>query len=74
MQIIKKIKVFTGKIISVRNIIIMYVPVIVDAMKGGRDSDKSVKVVTMSNSQLLSNSQSIYHYTFPSSYTLVIPI
>ena len=50
-----------------------YKPCVVDALKGGRDSDKSIKVVRMSDSQFLHNSQSIHYDTLSSCDTLVIP-
>ena len=48
-------------------------PCVVDAMKGGGDSDKSVKVVRTSFSQFLHNSQTINYDTLPSCHAPVIP-
>ena len=48
-------------------------PCVVDAMKGGGDSDKSVKVVRMSFSQFLHNSQTINYDTLPFCHAPVIP-
>ena len=49
------------------------IPMMMDALKGGGDSDKSGKVVRVSDSQFLNYSQSIHYDGLSSFHTFVIP-